>query len=329
MQVFYVNIGGGEPTVRRDFWELVDYATAHHVGVKFSTNGSRITPSGGAARRHRLRRRADLARRRHRRGQRRASAAPARTPPRSARWSDSPRPGFAASSSRSWSRGRTSTSSTRSRRWPIATARSCGSRGCARRAAAPTCGTSCTRPRRSSASSTTGCSRTARTSSPATRSSTSPPTATPLPGLNLCGAGRVVCLIDPVGDVYACPFAIHEQFLAGNVREPRRVRAGLARVRAVRGAARAAARGRVRELRLVRRVPRWLHGGEVLHRAAARRPRPGVRARPRRAAARSARATPASRRPSVDHSRTAAPRARVRRHAACDESPLAVCDSSR
>ena len=39
-----------------------------------------------------------------------------------------------------------------------------------------------------------------------------------LPGLNLCGAGRVVCLIDPVGDVYACPFAIHETFLAGNIR---------------------------------------------------------------------------------------------------------------
>ncbi|MBV8218657.1 MAG: mycofactocin radical SAM maturase, partial [Solirubrobacterales bacterium] len=44
MQVFYVNIGGGEPTVRRDFWELLDYAVAHRVGVKFSTNGSRITP---------------------------------------------------------------------------------------------------------------------------------------------------------------------------------------------------------------------------------------------------------------------------------------------
>ncbi len=40
-----------------------------------------------------------------------------------------------------------------------------------------------------------------------------------LPGLNMCGAGRVVCLIDPVGDVYACPFAIHESFLAGNVRD--------------------------------------------------------------------------------------------------------------
>ena len=41
----------------------------------------------------------------------------------------------------------------------------------------------------------------------------------PLPGLNLCGAGRVVCLIDPVGDVYACPFAIHDSFLAGSVRQ--------------------------------------------------------------------------------------------------------------
>ena len=49
MQVFYVNIGGGEPTVRPDFWELVDYAVAHRVGVKFSTNGIKITPQ--AARR--------------------------------------------------------------------------------------------------------------------------------------------------------------------------------------------------------------------------------------------------------------------------------------
>ncbi len=40
-----------------------------------------------------------------------------------------------------------------------------------------------------------------------------------LPGLNLCGAGRVVCLIDPVGDVYACPFVIHDRFRAGNVRD--------------------------------------------------------------------------------------------------------------
>jgi mycofactocin biosynthetic radical S-adenosylmethionine protein MftC len=41
----------------------------------------------------------------------------------------------------------------------------------------------------------------------------------PLPGLNLCGASRVVCLIDPVGDVCACPLAIHDALLAGNVRD--------------------------------------------------------------------------------------------------------------
>ncbi len=45
MQVFYINIGGGEPTIRSDFWHLVDYATDHGVGVKFSTNGSRIDAS--------------------------------------------------------------------------------------------------------------------------------------------------------------------------------------------------------------------------------------------------------------------------------------------
>jgi mycofactocin radical SAM maturase len=44
MSVFYVNIGGGEPTVRPDFAELVDYAVDHRVGVKFSTNGIKITP---------------------------------------------------------------------------------------------------------------------------------------------------------------------------------------------------------------------------------------------------------------------------------------------
>jgi mycofactocin radical SAM maturase len=41
-----------------------------------------------------------------------------------------------------------------------------------------------------------------------------------LPGLNLCGAGRIVCLIDPVGDVYACPFVLHPDFRGGSVRDP-------------------------------------------------------------------------------------------------------------
>jgi mycofactocin radical SAM maturase len=44
LQVFYVNIGGGEPTIRSDFYELVEYAVANGVGVKFSTNGTTITP---------------------------------------------------------------------------------------------------------------------------------------------------------------------------------------------------------------------------------------------------------------------------------------------
>jgi [mycofactocin precursor peptide]-tyrosine decarboxylase / 3-amino-5-[(4-hydroxyphenyl)methyl]-4,4-dimethylpyrrolidin-2-one synthase len=42
----------------------------------------------------------------------------------------------------------------------------------------------------------------------------------PLPGLGMCGAGRTVCLVDPIGDVYACPFAIHENFRAGSTRDP-------------------------------------------------------------------------------------------------------------
>lgn len=29
-----------------------------------------------------------------------------------------------------------------------------------------------------------------------------------------------MCLVDPIGDVYACPFAIHDEFKAGNIRTP-------------------------------------------------------------------------------------------------------------
>src|SRR5580700_10025769 len=44
MQVFYVNIGGGEPMLRPDFFDLVGYAVDRRIGVKFSTNGTRLTP---------------------------------------------------------------------------------------------------------------------------------------------------------------------------------------------------------------------------------------------------------------------------------------------
>ena len=44
LQVFYINIGGGEPMVRRDFFELLEHAEHCNIGVKFSTNGAFITP---------------------------------------------------------------------------------------------------------------------------------------------------------------------------------------------------------------------------------------------------------------------------------------------
>lgn len=41
----------------------------------------------------------------------------------------------------------------------------------------------------------------------------------PVEGLNMCGAGRIVCCVDPVGEVYACPFVLAPEFSAGNVRQ--------------------------------------------------------------------------------------------------------------
>ena len=103
MQIFYVNIGGGEPTVRPDFWELVDYATEHHVGVKFSTNGvAHHRRRGPQAGRQRLRGRADLAGRRDRRGQRRGPRAGLVRHGHRRPWSTWPRPGSPASRSRWW-----------------------------------------------------------------------------------------------------------------------------------------------------------------------------------------------------------------------------------
>ena len=106
--------------------------------------------------------------------------------------------------------------STSLRRWRTRTALSSGSRDFVRRGAASTCGTSYT-PHSPKAASSTLVGR-----APEVLTGDSffhlSALGSPLEGLNLCGAGRVVCLIDPVGDVYACPFVIHDEFLAGNVR---------------------------------------------------------------------------------------------------------------
>ena len=49
MQVFYLNIGGGEPMMHPHFFDIIEYADGLGIGVKFSTNGTRMSRS--AARR--------------------------------------------------------------------------------------------------------------------------------------------------------------------------------------------------------------------------------------------------------------------------------------
>jgi len=127
MQVFYVNIGGGEPTIRSDFYELVDYAVGNGVGVKFSTNGSTITDQRAPApRRHGLPRRADLHRRRDRGDQRRGARRKGRFAMARRAMDHLAPPPSGRSRSASSSPATTSPSSTRCRRSPTATARSCG-----------------------------------------------------------------------------------------------------------------------------------------------------------------------------------------------------------
>jgi mycofactocin radical SAM maturase len=218
MQVFYVNIGGGEPTVRPDFWELVDYATAHHVGVKFSTNGVKITPEIAAK----------LAGSDYVDVQISLDGATAVV-------NDAVRgPGSYDTAVRAMQnlfdagmRGfKISVVCTRQNIGQLDEFKAIADRYDAQ--------LRLTRLRPSGRGADVW--------------DELHPTAAqqrelydwllangehvltgdsffhlagygePLPGLNLCGAGRVVCLIDPVGDVYACPFAIHEAFLAGNVR---------------------------------------------------------------------------------------------------------------
>jgi len=220
MQVFYVNIGGGEPTVRPDFWELLDYASAHQVGVKFSTNGIKI--GAAAARRLAASDYVDVQISldgataevndavRGRGSYRTAMAAMAclaaagfrgfkvsvvvtrhNIPQLDAFKEVADRHGAQLRLTRLRPSGRGADT------WPELHPTSAQQRELYDWLAAH------------DGQVLTGDSFFHLS-----------PHGTPLSGLNMCGAGRVVCLIDPVGDVYACPFAIHPDFLAGNVREP-------------------------------------------------------------------------------------------------------------
>jgi mycofactocin radical SAM maturase len=218
MQVFYVNIGGGEPTVRPDFWELVDYATAHHVGVKFSTNGVRLDAAAAAR----------LAASDYVDVQISLDGATREV-------NDAVRgPGsfdMAVRAMRNLAdagfRGfKLSVVMTRQNIPQIDEFKAIADRFGAQ--------LRLTRLRPSGRGADVWDELhplpeqqrelydwlVAHGEEVLTGDSFFHLSAFggALPGLNLCGAGRVVCLIDPVGDVYACPFAIHENFLAGNVR---------------------------------------------------------------------------------------------------------------
>ena len=220
MQVFYVNIGGGEPTIRPDFWELVDHATAHHVGVKFSTNGSRITDAVAAR----------LAASDYVDVQISLDGATADVND-AVRGEGSYATAVAAMERLAGAgmRGfKLSVVCTRHNLPQLDAFKALADRYCAQLRLTRL------RPSGRGADVWDELHPTADQQHELYRWLLAHGEdvltgdsffhlagyGEPLPGLNLCGAGRVVCLIDPVGDVYACPFAIHDAFLAGNVREP-------------------------------------------------------------------------------------------------------------
>jgi len=217
MQVFYVNIGGGEPTVRPDFWHLLSYAVNHQVGVKFSTNGIKITPQRASW----------LAGTDYVDVQVSLDGATAEV-------NDAVRgTGSFATATRALDNlasacfrdAKISVVVTRHNVRQLdafaeladrygATLRLTRLRPSGRGADAwpelhPTA-----EDQRVLYDWLVGAGERVLTGDSFFHLAAF---GQPLPGLNLCGAGRVVCLIDPIGDVYACPFAIHDAFRAGNV----------------------------------------------------------------------------------------------------------------
>ena len=217
MQVFYVNVGGGEPTVREDFWHLLDYAVDHQVGVKFSTNGIRLTPDKAAV----------LAATDYVDVQVSLDGATAAV-------NDQVRgEGSYATAIRAldnlaeagFADAKVSVVVTRHNVDQLDAFKAIADdRGATLRLTRlrpsgrgvdvwdelhPTA-----RQQRQLYDWLVDAGERVLTGDSFFHLSAH---GGALPGLNLCGAGRVVCLIDPIGDVYACPFAIHDEFLAGNL----------------------------------------------------------------------------------------------------------------
>ncbi|MEO6881637.1 MAG: mycofactocin radical SAM maturase [Mycobacteriaceae bacterium] len=217
MQVFYVNIGGGEPTVRSDFWELVDYATEHQVGVKFSTNGVKITPA--VARRIAGSDYVDV------QISLDGATAEVNDAVRGAGSFDMACRALGHLADAGFSDAKISVVCTRYNISQLDEFKALADRYGA------TLRLTRLRPAGRGADVWNELHPTmaqqrelydwlvAHGEGVLTGDSFFHLAAfgDALPGLNLCGAGRVVCLIDPIGDVYACPFAIHDAFLAGNL----------------------------------------------------------------------------------------------------------------
>jgi mycofactocin radical SAM maturase len=217
MKVFYVNIGGGEPMLRPDFFDLVGYAVDQKVGVKFSTNGTRMTPD--KARRLAAMDYVDV--------QISIDGALAST-------NDAVRGDGSFAAARSamdhlaaadFGQFKISVVVTRENVTQLDTfAAMADSYGAQLRLTR-------FRPSGRGVETWEALHPTADQQRMLYHWLRDHPDVLtgdsffhlsalgePLDGLNLCGAGRVVCLIDPVGDVYACPFVIDSEFLAGNVR---------------------------------------------------------------------------------------------------------------
>ena len=219
MQVFYVNVGGGEPTVRPDFWHLLDYAIGHDVGVKFSTNGIKLDKA----------RARQLAATDYVDVQISLDGATAEV-------NDAVRgTGSYATATRALEN--LAEAGMKDFKVSVVVTRENAGQLDAFKALTDSYGAQLRITRfRPSGRGADVWDRLHPTQQQQrelyawllangekvlTGDSFFHLSALgeALPGLNLCGAGRVVCLIDPVGDVYACPFAIHENFLAGNVRD--------------------------------------------------------------------------------------------------------------
>ena len=220
MQVFYVNIGGGEPTVRPDFWELVEFSVAHHVGVKFSTNGAKITR--GVAERLAGSDYVDV------QISLDGATAEVNDAVRGAGSFDMALRAMGNLRDAGFGGFKISVVMTRYNVTQLdrfkeladgfgATLRITRLRPAGR-------GTQVWEQLHPTADQQRDLYEWLMANGEQVLTGDSffhlSALGGPLPGLNMCGAGRVVCLIDPVGDVYACPFAMHENFLAGNVRDP-------------------------------------------------------------------------------------------------------------